>query len=54
MKKKRRNFVKMLILKTIFLFSFTKSYSNHKYQSKKILDKRNFKKFVWYLDINDK
>ena len=54
MKKKRRNFIKILILKTIFLFSFTKSYSDNKFHAKKILDKKNFKKFVWYLDKNDK
>lgn len=54
MKKKRRNFIKILILKTILLFSFTKSYSEDKLHSKKILDKRTFKKFIWYLDKNDK
>tara|TARA_B100000989_G_scaffold262939_1_gene214628 strand:- start:25107 stop:25271 length:165 start_codon:yes stop_codon:yes gene_type:complete len=54
MKKKRRNFIKILIIKTIFLFGFTRSYSDHEFQSKKILDKRTFKKFVWYLDKNDK
>tara|TARA_B100001093_G_C26602168_1_gene916397 strand:+ start:647 stop:811 length:165 start_codon:yes stop_codon:yes gene_type:complete len=54
MKQKRRNFIKILILKTIFLFGFTKSYSYQKFHSKKILDKRTIKKFVWYLDKNDK
>ncbi len=54
MKKKRRNFIKILIFKTIFLFSLTKSYSEHKFRSKKILEKRTYKKFVWYLDKNDK
>ena len=54
MKLKRRNFIKLLILKAIFLFSFTKSYSDEKFQTKKKLDKRIFKKFVWYLDKNDK
>ena len=54
MKKKRRNFIKILILKTIFLFSLTKSYSDDKFYSKKILNKKTFKKFVWYLDKNDK
>ena len=54
MKKKRRNFIKILIFKTIFLFSFNRSYSDIKFHSKKILDKRTFKKFVWYLDKNDK
>jgi len=54
MKKKRRNFIKILILKSIFLFNFTRSYSQHKFHPKKILDKRTFKNFVWYLDKNDK
>ena len=54
MRKKRRNFIKILILKSIFLFSFTRSYSEHKFRFKEILDKRTFKKFVWYLDKNDK
>ena len=53
MKKKRRNFIKILVLKTILLFGFTGSHSKHKFQSKKRLDKRNFKKFVWYLNKND-
>ena len=53
MKKKRRNFIKILILNTTFLLSFTRSYSDIKYHSKKILKKKNFKKFVWYLDKND-
>ena len=54
MKKKRRNFIKILIFKTIFLFSLTKSYSDNKFYAKKILDKKTLKKFVWYLDKNDK
>ena len=54
MKKKRRNFIKILFLKTIFLLSFTKSYSNSKFHVKKILNKKTTKKFVWYLDKNDK
>jgi len=54
MKKIRRNFIKIFILKTLFLFSFTKTYSNHKSYSRKLIDKRTFKKFVWYLDKNDK
>ncbi len=54
MKNKRRSFIKICILKTLFLFSFTKSYSNHKFHSKKILNKKTFSNFVWYLDKNDK
>jgi len=54
MKKKRRNFIKIFILNTIFLLGFTRSYSDLKYHSKKILKKKTFKKFVWYLDKNDK
>lgn len=54
MKKTRRNFIKLLIIKTLFLFSVTKSYSDHKLYSKKIIKKRIFKKLVWYLDKNDK
>ena len=54
MNEKRRNFIKIFILKTIFLFNFTKSYSDNKFYAKKKLDKRVFKKFVWYLDKNDK
>ena len=54
MKKKRRSFIKTCILQTLFLFSFTKVHSNHKFHPKKILDKRAFSRFVWYLDKNDK
>ncbi len=54
MKKKRRSFIKTCILQTLFLFSFTKTHSDQKFRSKKILNKRVFKRFVWYLDKNDK
>ena len=54
MRKIRRNFIKFLFLKTIFLLSLTKSYSNHKIHPKKKLHKKTFKNFVWYLDKNDK
>ena len=42
MKKTRRNFIKLLIIKTLFLFSFTKSYSDHKLYSKKISAKKEY------------
>ena len=53
MKKKRRNFIKILILNSMFLLGFARSYSDIKYRPKRILKKKTFKKLVWYLDEND-
>ena len=54
MKKFRRNFLKILIIKTIFLFTLNKSFSNEIKIQKKRINKKIYKKFIWYLDENDK
>ena len=54
MKKFRRNFLKILFIKTLLLFSLTKSFSYEKNSQHKIIKKKLFNKYIWYLDENDK
>ena len=54
MKNIRRNFLKLIIIKFLILSNFTKSFSIEKTISKRKINKRIFRKYIWYLDENDK
>tara|TARA_B100001540_G_C15680156_1_gene584430 strand:- start:117 stop:272 length:156 start_codon:yes stop_codon:yes gene_type:complete len=50
MKKFRRNFLKLLVIKTIFLFNIPNLLD---IKNKKKLKKLKYRKHIWYLNIYD-